>query len=67
MTNQYEPQTDAGEATNTYAEAGDQTPLDESQRKTGVDADTDAQSTALPESPENDSVPGSPNQGTESR
>lgn len=49
------------------ASGGYQTTIDEETRKTGVASDTDAKSTATPEAPENDSVVGSPNQGTESR
>ncbi|MDZ8261324.1 hypothetical protein [Nostoc sp. ChiQUE01b] len=46
---------------------GYQTTVDESTRQTGDAEKTDAKSTATPEAPENDSVAGSPNQGTESR
>jgi hypothetical protein len=49
------------------AYSGDQTPIDESIRKTGETGDTDAKSTATPEAPGEDFVAGSPNQGTESR
>jgi hypothetical protein len=49
------------------ASGGYQTTIDEETRKTGVASDSDANSTATPEAPENDSVVGSPNQGTESR
>ncbi|NEU71998.1 hypothetical protein PI95_005260 [Hassallia byssoidea VB512170] len=49
------------------ASGGYQTTIDEETRKTGVAAEDDVKSTARPEAPENDSVPGSPNQGTESR
>lgn len=49
------------------ASGGYQTTIDEETRKTGVASDSDAKSTATPEAPENDSVVGSPNQGTESR
>jgi len=51
----------------TAASGGYQTTLEEINRKTGDAEQTDAKPTATPESPENDSVPGSPNQGTESR
>ncbi|WP_341525480.1 hypothetical protein WKK05_23175 [Nostoc sp. UHCC 0302] len=51
----------------TTASGGYQTTLEEINRKTGDAEATDARPTATPESPENDSVPGSPNQGTESR
>ncbi len=46
---------------------GYQTTIDETTRKTGVASTGDAKDTAMPEAPENDSVVGSPNQGTESR
>jgi hypothetical protein len=49
------------------ASGGYQTTLDEENRKTGVASESDAKPTATPEAPENDSVIGSPNQGTESR
>ncbi|WP_017652785.1 hypothetical protein [Fortiea contorta] len=46
---------------------GYQTPLDESIRKTGAAEKSNAKPTATPEAPGEDSVAGSPNQGTESR
>jgi hypothetical protein len=46
---------------------GYQTPIDESTRQTGDAEKSDAKTSATPEAPENDSVQGSPNQGTESR
>lgn len=46
---------------------GYQTTIDETTRKTGVASAGNAKDTAMPEAPENDSVVGSPNQGTESR
>ena len=49
------------------ASGGYETTIDEETRKTGVASKSDAKSTATPEAPENDSVVGSPNQGTESR
>lgn len=49
------------------ASGGYQTTIDEETRKTGVGVYTDLKSTVEPEAPENDSVVGSPNQGTESR
>jgi hypothetical protein len=55
------------QGTDTTASGGYQTTLEEINRKTGDAEATDARPTATPESPENDSVPGSPNQGTESR
>jgi hypothetical protein len=51
----------------TSAGGGYQTTVDEETRKTGVASKSDAKSTATPEAPENDSVIGGPNQGTESR
>lgn len=51
----------------TTAGGGYQTTVDEETRQTGVASASDAKPTARPEAPENDSVPGSPNQGTESR
>jgi hypothetical protein len=52
---------------NTNTSGGYQTPIDPDIRQTGVASEGDGKPTARPESPENDSVPGSPNQGTESR
>ncbi|MBW4645384.1 MAG: hypothetical protein KME23_20735 [Goleter apudmare HA4340-LM2] len=49
------------------ASGGYQTPLEESIRKTGDAEQSDARPTATPEAPGEDSVAGSPNQGTESR
>ncbi|GAX44982.1 hypothetical protein NIES4075_60010 [Tolypothrix sp. NIES-4075] len=49
------------------ASGGYEPTIDEETRKTGVASKSDAKSTATPEAPENDSVVGSPNQGTESR
>ncbi|MBN4004873.1 hypothetical protein [Nostoc sp. LPT] len=49
------------------ASGGYQTPIEEGIRKTGDAEKTDGKTTAAPEAPENDSVAGSPNQGTESR
>lgn len=43
------------------------TPVEESSRKTGSDVKTGGKDSAAPESGSNDSVVGSPNQGTESR
>ena len=51
----------------TNASGGYQTTIEEENRKTGVASESDAKPTAKPESPANDSVVGSPNQGTESR
>ena len=55
------------DAEDTSASGGYQTTIDEETRKTGVAAKSDAKPTATPEAPGNDSVVGSPNQGTESR
>jgi hypothetical protein len=49
------------------ASGGYQTPLQEDIRKTGDAEKSDARPTARPEAPGEDSVAGSPNQGTESR
>jgi hypothetical protein len=49
------------------ASGGYQTPVEPSIRKTGNAADTDAKTNAKPEAPGEDTVAGSPNQGTESR
>ncbi|AUT03603.1 MULTISPECIES: hypothetical protein [Nostocales] len=49
------------------ASGGYQTPLQEDIRKTGDASQSDARETAKPEAPGEDSVAGSPNQGTESR
>ncbi|BAZ07451.1 hypothetical protein [Calothrix sp. NIES-3974] len=51
----------------TQASGGYQTPVEESVRQTGAAVKGDGKSSAQPEAPENDSVQGSPNQGTESR
>ncbi|MEH2193905.1 MAG: hypothetical protein V7K98_14895 [Nostoc sp.] len=49
------------------ASGGYQTPIDEKSRKTGDAEKSDAKPSATPEAPGEDSVAGSPNQGTESR
>ncbi|MBD2343234.1 hypothetical protein [Anabaena subtropica] len=49
------------------ASGGYQTPLNEDIRKTGAAIESDAKDSAKPESPGEDDVAGSPNQGTESR
>ncbi|MBD2569316.1 hypothetical protein [Anabaena lutea] len=59
-------QSDSQENTAT-ASGGYQTPLQEDIRKTGDAEKSDARPTATPEAPGEDSVAGSPNQGTESR
>lgn len=51
----------------TDASGGYETTIDEETRKTGVASKSDAKPTAKPEAPENDTVVGGPNQGTESR
>ncbi|MGG6296514.1 hypothetical protein ACQ4M4_19140 [Leptolyngbya sp. AN02str] len=52
----------------TATSGGYQTPVDEAIRQTGPAIKDDARPTARPESPSSDDgVPGSPNQGTESR
>ncbi|MDB9317052.1 hypothetical protein [Nodularia spumigena] len=49
------------------ASGGYQTPVEPGIRKTGNAAQTEAQEGAKPEAPGEDTVGGSPNQGTESR
>ncbi|MCX7593440.1 MAG: hypothetical protein N2235_06715 [Fischerella sp.] len=49
------------------ASGGYQTPIEEDIRKTGTAAQSDAKSSATPEATGEDTVAGSPNQGTESR
>ncbi|MEA5505243.1 hypothetical protein VB735_19440 [Halotia wernerae UHCC 0503] len=49
------------------ASGGYQTPIEEDIRKTGNAAQSDAKTSATPEAPGEDTVAGSPNQGTESR
>ncbi|MEA5571558.1 hypothetical protein [Calothrix sp. UHCC 0171] len=51
----------------TNTSGGYQTTLEEENRKTGVASASDGKTSATPEAPENDTVAGSPNQGTESR
>ncbi|TVP55379.1 MAG: hypothetical protein EA343_25070 [Nodularia sp. (in: Bacteria)] len=46
---------------------GYQTPVEPGIRKTGNAAETEAKTSAKPEAPGEDTVAGSPNQGTESR
>lgn len=60
-------QENQGNDTTPASSGGYQTTVDETTRKTGVASTGDAKDTAMPEAPENDSVVGSPNQGTESR
>ncbi|MDF5707737.1 MAG: hypothetical protein PUP90_08660 [Nostoc sp. S4] len=62
-----EQQKPSNEDTTPTASGGYQTTVDESTRKTGDPEKSDAKTTATPEAPENDTVQGSPNQGTESR
>ncbi|MEH2144777.1 hypothetical protein [Nostoc sp.] len=62
-----EEQKSNNQETTPTASGGYQTTADESTRKTGDAEKSDAKPTATPEAPENDSVQGSPNQGTESR
>ncbi|BAZ28829.1 hypothetical protein NIES4074_12640 [Cylindrospermum sp. NIES-4074] len=61
-----EQESDTQESTPT-ASGGYQTPLQEDIRKTGNAEKSNAKPTATPEAPGEDSVAGSPNQGTESR
>jgi photosystem I subunit IV len=52
----------------TATSGGEQTPVEESARRTGSNAKTDAKPTAKPESGEgSNGVEGAPNQGTETR
>ncbi|MEB3181935.1 MAG: hypothetical protein VKL59_23305 [Nostocaceae cyanobacterium] len=51
----------------TSASGGYQTPIEPEIRQTGTAVESEGKATAKPEAPENDSVQGSPNQGTESR
>ncbi|WP_392533325.1 hypothetical protein [Nostoc sp. C117] len=62
-----EQQKSSNQATTPSSSGGYQTPIDESTRKTGDAEKSDGKTTATPEAPENDTVQGSPNQGTESR
>jgi hypothetical protein len=49
-------------------QSANQTPLDESQRRTGMADDTNAKPTAVPEAGTSEQpVEGAPNQGTEKR
>lgn len=56
-----------GQETTVTASGGYQTPLQEDIRKTGDAEKSDARPTATPEAPGEDTVAGSPNQGTPSR
>ena len=49
------------------ASGGYQTPVEPEIRKTGNAAESEAKTSAKPEAPGEDTVAGSPNQGTESR
>ncbi|MDZ8028502.1 MAG: hypothetical protein RMY36_014585 [Nostoc sp. SerVER01] len=62
-----EQQKSSNQDTTPTSSGGYQTTLDEATRKTGDAEKSDAKTTATPEAPENDTVQGSPNQGTESR
>ncbi|MEH2064538.1 MAG: hypothetical protein V7K50_20130 [Nostoc sp.] len=62
-----EKQKSNNQETTPTASGGYQTPIDESIRKTGDAEKSDAKPTATPEAAGEDSVAGSPNQGTESR
>lgn len=62
-----EKQKSGNQETTPTASGGYQTPLEDSIRKTGTAEKSDAKETAKPEAPGEDSVAGSPNQGTESR
>ncbi|MCC5613865.1 hypothetical protein LC605_01980 [Nostoc sp. CHAB 5836] len=62
-----EQQKSNNQETTATASGGYQTPIDESIRKTGDAEKSDAKPSATPEAPGEDSIAGSPNQGTESR
>lgn len=62
-----EQQKSSNEDTTATSSGGYQTTLDEATRQTGDAEKSDAKTSATPEAPENDTVQGSPNQGTESR
>jgi hypothetical protein len=66
MTEQEKNQQSASQS-DTQAGGGYQSTIDEETRRTGVASKSDAKPSAMPEAPENDTVVGSPNQGTESR
>ncbi|MBN3894575.1 MAG: hypothetical protein V7L14_29975 [Nostoc sp.] len=66
MAEEQKPKSDNQETTPSSS-GGYQTTVDESTRKTGDAEKSDGKPSATPEAPENDSVAGSPNQGTESR
>ncbi len=52
---------------NVNTPGGNETPIEDANRRTGVPEKSGGKTSATPESPENDTVVGSPNQGTESR
>jgi hypothetical protein len=52
---------------NVNTPGGTETPVEDANRRTGVPEKSGGKATAAPESPENDTVVGGPNQGTESR
>ncbi len=62
-----EQQKSTNQDTTPASSGGYQTTIDEASRKTGDAEKSDAKTTATPEAPQNDTVQGSPNQGTESR
>lgn len=66
MSEKQKNKSDRQETTPT-ASGGYQTPIDPEIRKTGNAAQSDAKDSAKPEAPGEDTVAGSPNQGTESR
>lgn len=66
MSEQQKQKSDHQETTSS-ASGGYQTPIEADIRKTGTAAKSEAKPTAEPEAPGEDSVAGSPNQGTESR
>lgn len=62
-----EKQKSSEQETTPSASGGYQTPVEADIRKTGTAANTDRRPGSEPESPGEDTVAGSPNQGTESR
>jgi len=66
MSDEQKQKSDDQETTPT-ASGGYQTPIEAGIRKTGNAAESDAKTSDKPEAPGEDTVAGSPNQGTESR
>ncbi len=66
MPEEQKQKSDSKETTPTAA-GGYQTPVEPGIRKTGNAVESEAKNSAKPEAPGEDTVAGSPNQGTESR